>query len=258
MQFGTLARIGLIALAVTSLLGSDINAQPLIGPLKASAVSLQDNASTGQDAQAIELLHTSIQSLSENAHRKRRIAGYALLGLGIGSGAGGAATLALGDTDNTRIVGYSLLGGAALFSGLSLIPFKVSSESERIYSEFDRMPESTSDQVRQKFSYGERRFEELAHKNRRGRFINGGVSIIVGITGLFLVGDSNQDRFNFGAWPIAGGVTQLLLKSDAERRYSTYQKAKEDLMAHTGDVKIRYGLALMPTGGLAGTVQVRF
>ena len=250
---------GLVALIMMGIMVTDIKAQPLTGGLKESLISAQDTIPTGQEAKWVELLNTSLQSLSNKARRDRQIGGYVLLGIGVGTGIGGAATLALGEGDDARIVGYSLLGGALFFGGLSLLPFKIPAESERIYQEFSEMSENTSDQVRQKFYYGDRRFEELAQKRRRERLIGGSVSILVGIANLVWV-DSSEEASRLAAFtgPVIGGVTTLLVKSDEERRYETYRRAKEDLMAHTSGSEVRFGFALIPTGGVLGTVQMQF
>jgi hypothetical protein len=185
------------------------------------------------------------------------------LGLGIGSGLGGAATLAFGEGDDARIVGLSLLGGGALLSGLSLLPFKLRGESERIYAEFNRMPADTPAQVQQKYVYWNRRFEELAQKRRQGRIIGGITSIAVGVaTGLAAVQRSDADDPHAFVWPalgpVIGGVTSLLVKSDAEQRYETYRRAKEDVVGRPSTTAVHVRMALLPAGGLLGAVQVRF
>ena len=250
--------VGLVALVMMSIMVTDIEAQPLTELPKESLAPAQDTGSGSQEAKLVELLGTSLQSLSDKAWRDRRIGGYVLLGLGVGTGIGGAAALAFGDGDDARIVGVSLLGGALLLGGLSLLPFKIPAEVERIYQEFGEMSENTSDQVRQKFYYGDRRFEELAEKKRRERLIGGSVSILVGVTNLVLVDGSEQGRLHACIWPVIGGVTTLLVKSDEERRYETYRRAKEDLTTHTGGLRIHYGLAPLPKGGMFGAVQVQF
>ena len=253
-----LTQISLVGLIMTSAISTDIKAQALTGILKESMVSARDTISTRQEVKSIEVLNASLQSLSDKARRDRRIGGCVLIGLGIGSGIGGVATLAFGDGDDARIVGYSLLGGAAIFSGLSLLPFKIPSESERIYREFSRMPADTPDQVHQKFYYGDHRFEELAQKKRIERIISGSSSVLIGVISLILVDESRQARLHVFIWPAFGGVVRLLVKSDEERRYETYRRAKEDLIVHTSGSGIRFGLAPIPTGGMFGTVQVWF
>jgi len=250
---------GLVALIMMSIMVTDVKAQPLTGIPKESLVSAQDTGSASQEAKWVELLDTSLQSLSDKARRDRRIGGYVLLGLGVGTGISGAATLAFGDGDDAWIVGVSLLGGALLFGGLSLLPFKIPAEVERIYQAFGEMPENTSDQVRQKFYYGDRRFEELAEKKRRERLIGGTISILVGVTNLIWFDSSEEEsRVAIFAGPVIGGVTTLLVKSEEERRFATYSRAKEDLTTHTGGWGIRFGLAPLPKGGMFGAVQVRF
>ena len=249
----------LVALIMMGLMGPDVKAQPLTGVPKESPTFAQDAISTGQEAKWVELLDISLQSLSNKARRDRRIGGYVLLGLGVGTGFGGAATLAFGDGDDARTVGVSLLGGAALFSGLSLLPFKIPAEVERIYQEFGEMPGNTSDQVRQKFYYGDRRFEALAQKRRRERLVAGSVSILVGIANLFWI-DSSDEESRIAAFtgPLIGGVTTLLVKTEEERRFATYRWAKEDLAAQPDGLGIRFGFAPLPKGGMFGAVQVQF
>ncbi|MCK5733806.1 MAG: hypothetical protein KAI38_06440 [Candidatus Latescibacteria bacterium] len=251
--------VGLVILVMMSIMGTDVKARPLTEVPKESLALAQDAIPTGQEAKWIELLDASLQSLSDKARRDRRIGGYVLLGLGVGTGVGGAATLAFADGDDARIVGVSLLGGAVLFGGLSLLPFKIPAEVERIYQEFGEMPGNTSDQVRHKFYYGDRRFEELAEKRRRERLVAGSVSILVGIANLIWIDSSEEEsRIAVFAGPVIGGVTALLVKSEEERRFATYRRAKEDLAAQPDGLGIRFGLAPLPEGGMFGAVQVRF
>ena len=135
-KFGSYIHIGLITLLVLSLLFTEIKAQPTAGLFTESRVFVQDNVTKNQEAKTLELLNISLKSLSDKALRNRRIGGYVLLGLGIGTGIGGAAVLASAGDDDARTVGYALLGGGLLFGGLSALPFKISSEPERIYREF--------------------------------------------------------------------------------------------------------------------------
>lgn len=265
--FEPTTRIGFVLLlTVSGLLIADASrAQFQAGtrPSTASAISAQDTLTTDQERALLDVLDTSLQSLAASSRRGRRIGGYTLLGLGIGAGVGGAATLAFGEGDDARIVGLSLIGGGALLSGLSLIPFKLRGESERIYAEFNRMPAGAPDQVQQKYIYWDRRFEELAQKRRQGRIIGGITSIAVGVaTGLVVMQGANQGESNAVLWsalgPVLGGVSSLLVKSEAERRYETYRRTKEDVVGRPPTAAIRFGIAPLPTGGILGVVQARF
>lgn len=220
---------------------------------------VQDTISNSQELILIDLLKNSFQSLADKDRQGRMIGGYVLLGLGIGSGIGGAATLAIGEGDDARIVGYSLLGGAALLSGLSLVPFKIKSESEHIYAEFNCTPAETPLQIHQKYYYWDNRFREWAEKNKRGRII-GGISSIVtgGVFSLFIVEGSNRKRLHTFIWPAVGGITSILVKSDVERRYETYQKTKEDLLRQTPRTSFHFGITPLPNGGIAGVLQAHF
>lgn len=248
-------RTGLAALIMMSVVVADLHAQPLSGSSAAATISARDSE---QEQRLIDLLDVSLLSLSDLSRRNRRIGGYVLLGLGVGTGIGGVATLAFGESDDARIVGVSLLGGAALLGGLSLLPFKIPGEVERIHQEFSGMPENTPDQIRQKFYYGDRRFEELAEQKRRGRFIGGGASLLVGVANLAWF-DPSEERARMAVFvgSLVSGVTTLLVKSEEERRYETYRRAREDMTAYAADPRIRFGLAPIPTGGMMGTVRVR-
>lgn len=233
-------------------------AQSLVSLSQEASLSVRDTITTSQERALIKLLNSSLQSLADKDRRGRMTGGYILLGLGIGSGLGGAATLAFGRGDDARIVGYSLLGGGVLLSGLSLIPFKVKSETERIYNEFNQNPEETPEQIHHKYFYWDRRFEELADKRKRERIIGGATSIIAaGLTSIFLVGGTDEERFHTFIWPAVGGVTALLIKTDTEQRYGTYRKAKEDIV-QTTSTDIYFGASIFPRGGLLGAVVVRF
>lgn len=106
------------------------------------------------------------------------------MGLGTASGLGGVVVLATAEDQDARIVGYSLLGTGCLLGGLSLLPFKMDSEVERIYREFAGMPANTPDH--------ERRFEELAQKKRRERLTRGSTTIIAGLIALILGTDESD------------------------------------------------------------------
>jgi len=228
-----------------------------------AVVPAPDTISTNQERALVDLLSTSFQSLAAKSRRGRRVGGYALLGLGIGSGVGGAATLAFGEGDDARIVGLSLLGGGALLSGLSVLPFKLQGESERINAAFHQMPADTPAQIRRKYVYWDRRFEEFALKERQERIIGGVSSIAVGVvTGLVVAQGTDRDDPSAVLWsalgPVLGGVTSLLVKSEAERRYDTYRRAKDDIIAHASTASVHVGIAPLPTGAVVGVVQVRF
>jgi len=213
--------------------------------------------STHQELVLIDLLKSSFQSLADKDRQGRMIGGYVLLSLGIGSGIGGAATLAFGEGDDARIVGYSLLGGGALLSGLSLIPFKVKSESEHINAEFNRTPAETPAQIHQKFYYWDNRFQAWAEKSKRGRIIGGISSIVTGsVVSLFIMEGSDRERLHTFIWPAVGGITSMLIKTETERRYETYQETKKDLLRQTTNTSLHLGIAPLPNGGIVGVLQV--
>jgi len=84
----------------------------------------RDTISKNQEVILVDLLNSSLRSLSDQDRQGHLIGGYVLLGLGAASAAGGVVTLAVGEGDDARIVGYLLPGGNVLQSGLSLVPFK--------------------------------------------------------------------------------------------------------------------------------------
>jgi hypothetical protein len=251
-------RIGLAVLLVTGLALAETRAQPLRAAPEGGIILAQGAVSASQEAELVGLLGNSLQSLSDQSRRGRHIGGYILLGIGAGLGVGGVAALTLGDSDDSRVAGYSLIGGGLLLGGISLLPFMIHGETERMYREFKDMPDGTSDQVHRKYVYWDRRFEELAGKRRRDRYIGGISSILTGATGYYMVDDSNESRLHAFIWPAFAGVSTILVKSEEERRYDSYRRAKEDMLARLGNPEIRFAFAPLPKGGTLGTVQIRF
>lgn len=210
-----------------------------------------------QEPELVQLLDASLGSLAEQTRQGRMIGGYVLIGLGAAAVVGGVATLAAWDDEDADVVGYSLIGGGVLLGTLSLLPFKLRDEVERIYDEFSEMPSGSAAEVRTKFAYGDRRFEELAGNRRTGRYISGAVLLGIGITELF-VDDEPSQWIGFGT-PIVAGVTTLLIKTEVERSYEAYRRAKDDLVAEATDAPtVGVGLGVLPRRGLAWTVQLRF
>lgn len=260
--FKNSVKISMAVLLTISIFFTSVNAQSTTGFLNQSIASAQDTIPASKEEKALGLLNTSLKSLANQSHRDRMIGGYVMLGLGVAMGIGGAAVLAFVDVDDdydyAPIVGYSLLGGGVLLSGLSLLPFLLTSESERIYQEFSGMLEDTPDQVRRKFYYGERRFEELADKSRRDRFIGSGILILSGLTGYILTDAPVEDRIAVFLGPAIPGVVTILVKSKQERSYDSYKRAREDIIGHAGGREIYFGIGPHPKGGILGVVQVRF
>jgi len=236
-----------------------ILAQPQhgLGQTKMASVSVRDTISTEQGTVLIDVLHKSLQSLADKDREGRLIGGYVLLGLGIGSGLGGAATLAFGEGDDARIVGYSLLGGGAVLSGLSLIPFSIRSESEKLFAEFNKAPDNTPNQIHAKFYYWDRRFEELAQKRKKERIVFGISSIITGGVAAILVKGPAENKL-YAFTPVLTGVTSLFVKSEEEIRYETYRRSKGDILQQKGMAEIHFGITPLPIGGIVSVVQVRF
>lgn len=219
----------------------------------------QDTVTKRQEVVLIDLLDNSLQTLADKDRQGRMIGGYVLLGLGAGSVVGGAVTLAVGEGDDARIVGYSLLGGGVLLGGLSLLPFKLKSESEHLYAEFRREFEQDVDRNPQEYYYWDRRFEALAEKSKQQRIIGGVTSIVAGgVTSLALVEGSGREQFHAFLWPAIGGVTSLLVKSDTERQYETYSRAREDIISRRTVSEVHFGIMPLPRGGIVSTVQLRF
>ncbi|NBC64140.1 MAG: hypothetical protein GVY07_00580 [Bacteroidetes bacterium] len=225
--------------------------------------SVQDSLTAEQQEILVDLMGQGFQTMSDQGRRERRTGGFILLGLGAGTAVGGAATLAFGEGDDARIVGYSLLGGGALLSGLSLIPFNIRSETERLNEEFEQMPERTPRDIDQKYVYWDRRFSELAQKWRRERII-GGVTAIVsgGITSIAIAYSSDSNDPNAYIWPavggLIGGISSFLIESDKEREYKIYQGAKDELLSRRNQAELKVGLSPTLYGGLVGSVRLLF
>ncbi|MDX1639838.1 MAG: hypothetical protein R3281_17895 [Balneolaceae bacterium] len=82
--------------------------------------------------------------------------------------------------------------------------------------------------------------------------------LAAGATSLFLVEGSDEERVHSFIWPAVGGVTALLVKTEEERRYESYAKAREDIAGRSYRSEVYFGLSPLPGAGLLGTVLVRF
>lgn len=238
---------------------TEATAQTPVPRLPLAAASVRQVTLTDQEAELVELLDASLGSLADWSRSNRRIGGYILLGLGAAVVVGGVTTLVVADPgdDDAEVVGVALIGGGVLLGGLSLLPFKIRGEAERVYEDFSELPSGTPAQTRTKFTYGDRRFEELAEKRRRNRYINGAILLGIGIADLFLL-DDREEWIGFGT-PLVGGVTTLLLKTEEERRFESYQRAKEDILGPSSRAPtLGLGLGVLPHRRLAWAVQVRF
>lgn len=192
---------------------------------------LPDTSATLQQQLLIGLLHSDFHTLAEEDRRGRRIGGYVLVGLGAASVAGGGATLAFGEGNEARTVGLALIGGGGALAGLSLIPFRVRSDTERLFAEFRDMPAEASADIYAKYTFGDRRYQELAQKRRTERLTGGIASLLVAGVSIFAVRhESAEVRVNAFVWPALGGVSNLLIRSEEERRYETYVQMREDIM----------------------------
>lgn len=141
---------------------------------------------------------------------------------------------------------------------MSLIPLKTKSETERLYLEFEGMPGETPGQLRRKYLYWDNRFAELAEKRRLERIIGGVTTIITAGATTLALDETGNERIHTFVWPVLGGVTALLMKTDAERRYDTYRKAKEELLRDGMRAEVRLGVAPLPAGGFMGSLRVTF
>ncbi len=225
----------------------------------ASTEAVAQTATAGQEAELNELLDTSLGSLADWSYRNRQVGGWVMVGLGAATAVAGVTVLAVADadTEDADIIGWSLIGGGVVLGGLSLLPFKIRGESERVYDEYSAMASGTAAQARARFAYGDRSFEQLARNRRTERYVSGAILLAIGIGDLFVLDDWHE-WIGFGT-PLIGGLTSLLLKSEEERRFESYQRAKQDLLGPAGTAPtVGVGLGVLPRRGLAWQVQVRF
>lgn len=255
-SYSHIISISCAVLLLAAMMTAPAQAQFREAAVTALAVAQGDTLPEDRDLMLVGLIDNSLGSLADNDRRMRRTGGHVLLGLGMGAAVGGAATLAFGEGDDAKIVGWSLIGGGALLSGLSLIPLKTKSETERLYQEFEEMPSDTPGQIRSKYLYWDNRFAELADKRRMERIIGGVTTIVTaGATTLAIEG-SGEERLHTFVWPTLGGITALLVKTDVERRYGTYRKAKEELLRDGTRAEVRLGVAPLPAGGFMGSLRI--
>jgi MFS family permease len=226
-----------------------------------SAITLSvDTLTISEVTQLNAMLGSSLRTLSDDERRGRRVGGYVLLGLGAGSLVGGATTLILAENDDARIVGYSLMGGGLIMGGLSLLPLNLTGPLERTYAEFRKTAAETPSQARQKYIYWDHRFEEMARKSRQERIIGGITTIVAaGVTSLVWLDEDRTAQLHTFVWPAIGGVSSLFIKSDVERSYDTYRRAKRDILGTSVAIRsIEYAWVPLPQRGMIATLRIRF
>ena len=177
-------------------------------------------------------------------------------------GCWGIATLASGG-DNSDLIGYTLLGGGALFAGLGFLPLNIKSETERMYEEFGEKPSDTPEQIQQKYIYWDSRFYEYAREQRRGRILIGIISIGVGLAWISTAETSSTastSSLSASALPLViGGITSLAFRSKAEKRYAVYERSKAGVLGLSASaVQVNAGIVPLPGGQIVGVLQVRF
>ena len=208
------------------------------------------------------IIDESFQSMSKEDYRARRVGGFILIGAGGAIGVGGLATLASGG-DYSDLIGYTLLGGGALFAGLGFLPLNIKSETERMYEEFGEKPSDTPEQIQQKYIYWDSRFYEYAREQRRGRILIGIISIGVGLAWISTAETSSTastQSLSASALPLViGGITSLAFRSKAEKRYAVYERSKAGVLGLSASaVHVNAGIVPLPGGQIAGVLQVRF
>ena len=228
-----------------------------------AAQSVDSGTSTTEETQVLlDIMDESLQSMAAEDYRLRRVGGYALLGTGGVMGVGGLVTLAVGDSDVSGLLGYSLVGTGAILGGLSFIPLKRLSETERMYAEFNEKPADTPEQMQQKYIYWDSRFHEYAKEERRERILFGIVGISIGLawgSAASTAEDPSQASYGAAALPlIISGVMGLVVKSKAEKRYAIYERSKGGILGTYSAVQVSYGIAPNADGQLMGVLQVRF
>ncbi len=172
----------------------------------------------------------------------------------------GGISITLGALINDQYLSPYLyvFGGASVTRGI--IDLLLTPNTQDPYVQFSHMPMGTTQEVYAKLAYGEQELEAIARRFRIARILDASINIGVGlaIVPLYL-GPNNFDIDAFGAFVIIGagisvvsGVISLISRSEAERRWSTYQELLERLdeqeSANRG-VQLHWGASPLPGGG---------
>jgi|GEM_PF-4208152 len=134
---------------------------------------------------------------------------------------------------------------------------------------FAHMPMGTVDEVKARLRFGEQSLETLADRSRLGRILEGSLDIATGVAFIpFYLGPRDYaftgDILDIVVMTAAlirviSGVATLIMRTDAERRWSAYATLRDDLRErHRQRSRVRadIGAAPLPGGGavtLVGT-----
>jgi hypothetical protein len=144
-----------------------------------------------------------------------------------------------GGVDRRRFAHYLYLWGAGQITR-GILSFALPLRADDLAIEYQHMPMRTNDEVRDRLLFGERALERLARRARTARLLDASISTTVGILAIPIYlapADfeirSGADYFVIIASGISliTGVVGLILRTEAERRWSAYQKLRERLDA---------------------------
>jgi hypothetical protein len=178
-----------------------------------------------------------------------------------------SVTLGFLVNDETLSPYLFVFGGSGVARGI--IDLALTPNAHDPYIKFSHMPMGTMDEVRARLEYGENELSSIANRQQIARILDASINIGVGlaIVPLYLGPNGFDDIDAFGAFVIIGagisvvsGVISLLTRSEAERRWSSYEELRDRLdeeeEARAEGVRIQVGGGPLPGGGglsLVGT-----
>ena len=134
---------------------------------------------------------------------------------------------------------------------------------------FAHMPMGTVDEVKARLRFGEQSLEALADRSRLGRILEGSLDIATGVAFIpFYLGPRDYALtgefleialMTMGLIRIISGVATLIIRTEAERRWSWYETLRDELRdrrRQRSPVRADIGAAPLPGGGavtLVGT-----
>lgn len=166
--------------------------------------------------------------------------------------------------DSQRFARYLYLWGSVQIAR-GIVDFSIPLNADEAAIEFQHMPMRDRSEVMARLRFGEAALERVARRARIGRLIDASLNLGVGLAAipLYLANDHEIDDANdwfvifASGVSVITGVVNLILKTEAEKRWKAYRKARDRIVGEGDDVDVAFGAA--PTrGGAVGLLQGRF
>lgn len=159
-----------------------------------------------------------------------------------------------------------------------VISFSIPLNADDAAIELQHMPMSNPDEVRLRLHFGEEALHRVARRSRASRMLDGSINVGVGLCAIPLyLAHNNFEISGANDWfvvfasglSVVTGVVSLILRSDAEKRWSAYEDLRDRLVKEeqqkggsespTAHRRVQWTAGAGPIeGGAAAVVQARF